>query len=244
MFDASPRKQLQLFQGIPQGASEMKKFNKIANELLAYAANAAILVVTFAANSYSQATAPILPDNLVAGEGRSITVNISNGTRAALSVGTSNAFGVSTNLNAMKGTKASSKASLAPLTGGISTSLGASATEGAPPTVQADIQNVRTVGGGSTNFGTGAGTTGTMTSESDAQFAEGSTLLTGMSSAFEMDIDPSATSFSTSVENEEGGTGIDTVTVVSSAGSSANINSNMNVDISNTSFSSAFSQNF
>ena len=51
-------------------------------------------------SAYSQATAPIVPENLIAGEGRSITVNISSGTRAALSVGTANSFGVNTNINA------------------------------------------------------------------------------------------------------------------------------------------------
>jgi len=98
------------------------------------------------------------------------------------------------------------------------------------------------VGGGTTNFVSAGGTTGNVDSVDDAQFAEGSTELTGMSSTFDMTLDPANTSFVTSVVNE--GTNSEAVTNVSSASAAANVNSNINVDISNTTFSSAFSQNF
>ena len=187
-------------------------------------------------------TAPVLPAEQLAGPGQSVTINVSNGSRATLSVGTSNAFGVTSSMSGMKGTTIESKASLKPLEGKISTVLGASAEEGGVPSITADIKNVRTVGGGTSNFTSAGGTTGTVDSVDEAQFAEGSTNLTGMSSAFDMSLDPEATSFSTSLTNP-GDTG-GAATNVSSASAAANVNSNINVDISNTSFSSAFSQNF
>ena len=186
-------------------------------------------------------TAPELPDNFVAGEGRSVTVNVSNGTRATLSVGTTNAFGVSTSMSGMAGTAVNSSSSLTPSTGSVTTQLGTSAGDG-PPSIAADIQNVRTVGGGSTNFNADSGTDGSITSEDQAQFAEGNTNLTGMASTFNMDLSPEGTAFSSSVTNP--GTDNAAATNVSNASAAANVNSNINVDISNTSFSSAFSQNF
>ena len=186
-------------------------------------------------------TAPQLPENLVAGEGRSVTVNVSNGSRATLTVGTANAFGVTTSMSGMAGTSVKSSSSLAPSLGSISTQLGSSTGDG-PPSIAADIQNVRTVGGGSTDFDADSGTSGNVTSEDQAQFAEGNTNLTGMSSTFNMDLSPEGTSFSSSVDNP--GTDNAAATNVSNASAAANVNSNINVDISNTSFSSAFSQNF
>ena len=187
-------------------------------------------------------TAPALPPEQLAGPGQSVTINVSNGSRATLSVGTSNAFGVTSSMSGMAGTTIESQASLKPLEGKISTLLGASAEEGAPPSISADIKNVRTVGGGTSNFTSAGGTTGTVDSAEDAQFAEGSTNLTGMSSAFDMTLDPAATSFTTTLSNP--GDASDAATNVSNASAAANVNSNINVDISNTSFSSAFSQNF
>lgn len=221
----------------------MKKFKKSTNNYLAYTASSLLFLLGLIPSAHSQATAPIVPENLIAGEGRSITVNISSGTRAALSVGTANSFGVNTNINAMTGIKSSSKASLVPQKGSIFTSLGSSATENAPPTIQADIQNVRTIGGGDTTFGTGAGTTGDISAtEDNAQFSEGSTVLTGMNSDFEMDLNPDESSFVSDIVYD--GAAVDTVTVTGATMSSANVNSNVNVDISNTSFTSAFSSNF
>ncbi len=202
----------------------------------------ALLAQTVLAPFAIAQTAPVLPPEQLAGPGQSVTINVSNGSRATLSVGTSNAFGVTSSMSGMSGTVIESKASLKPLEGKISTLLGASAEEGAPPSITADIKNVRTVGGGSTNFTSPGGTTGNVDSLEEAQFAEGSTSLTGMSSAFDMTLDPEATSFTTSLTNS--GDASDAATNVSSASAAANVNSNINVDISNTSFSSAFSQNF
>ena len=187
-------------------------------------------------------TAPNLPAEQLAGPGQSVTINVSNGSRATLSVGTSNAFGVTSSMSGMSGTVIESKASLKPLEGKISTVLGASAEEGGVPSIAADIKNVRTVGGGTTNFNSAGGTTGNVDSVDEAQFAEGSTTLTGMSSAFDMSLDPEGTAFNTSLTNA--GSESEAATNVSSASAAANVNSNINVDISNTSFSSAFSQNF
>jgi len=186
-------------------------------------------------------TAPDIPASLIAGEGRSVTANVSNGSRATLTVGTSNAFGVTTSMSGMAGSTISSSSSLAPSTGSITTQLGSSSGDG-PPSIAADIQNVRTVGGGTTNFDAGSGTSGNVNSEDEAQFAEGNTNLTGMSSNFGMDLSPEGTGFTSSVENP--GTSNEAATNVSNAQASANVNSNINVDISNTTFSSAFSQNF
>ena len=185
---------------------------------------------------------PSLPAEQLAGPGQSGTINVSNGSRATLSVGTSNAFGVTSSMTGMSGTVMESKSSLKPLEGKISTVLGASETTGAPPSIEADISNVRTVGGGSTNFTSQGGTSGNVDTLDEAQFAEGSTTLSGMSSEFDMTLDPAATSFSTSLTNP--GNESEAVTNVSNASSAANVNSNINVDISNTTFSSAFSQNF
>ena len=127
-------------------------------------------------------TAPALPAEQLAGPGQSVTINVSNGSRATLSVGTSNAFGVTSSMSGMSGTTIESKSSLKPLEGKISTVLGASA-EGGVPSIAADIKNVRTVGGGTSNFTSTGGTTGNVDSVDEAQFAEGSTSLTGMSSA-------------------------------------------------------------
>jgi len=186
-------------------------------------------------------TAPDIPLELIAGEGRSVTANVSNGSRATLTVGTSNAFGVTTSMSGMAGSTVSSSSQLTPSAGSISTQLGSSSGDG-PPSIAADIQNVRTVGGGATTFDAGSGTTGSVNSEDEAQFAEGNTTLTGMSSTFGMDLSPDETSFSASVSNP--GTSNEAATNVSNAQASANVNSNINVDISNTTFSSAFSQNF
>ena len=185
---------------------------------------------------------PSLPAEQLAGPGQSVTINVSNGSRATLSVGTSNAFGVTSSMSGMAGTTIENKSSLKPLEGKISTVLGASAEEGGVPSISADIKNVRTVGGGTSNFTSADGTTGNVDSVDEAQFAEGSTSLTGMSSAFDMTLDPAETSFTTSLTNT--GDASDAATNVSNASAAANVNSNINVDISNTSFSSAFSQNF
>ena len=187
-------------------------------------------------------TAPALPAEQLAGPGQSVTINVTNGSRATLSVGTGNSFGVTSSMSGMAGTKIESKSALKPLEGKISTVLGASAEEGGMPSMSADIKNVRTVGGGTSNFTSGGGTTGNVDSVDEASFAEGSTSLTGMSSAFDMTLDPAGTSFTTSLTNS--GDSSDATTNVSNASAAANVNSNINVDISNTSFSSAFSQNF
>jgi hypothetical protein len=187
-------------------------------------------------------TAPSIPAEQLAGPGQTVTINVSNGSRATLSVGTSNAFGVTTNMSGMAGTTIESKSALQPLEGKISTVLGASSEEGGTPSISADIKNIRTVGGGSSDFTSAGGTTGSVESVDSAQFAEGSTTLSGMSSAFDMTLDPDATSFTTSLNNP--GNAGDAATNVSNASAAANVNSNINVDISNTSFSSAFSQNF
>ena len=205
-------------------------------------ASAALLAQAVVAPLAIAQTAPDLPPEMLAGPGQSVTVNVSSGSRATLSVGTSNAFGVTSSMNGMTGTKIESKASLKPLDGKISTTMGASESEGAPPSITADIKNVRTVGDGTSNFTSAGGTTGNVDSVGEAQFAEGSTSLVGMSSAFDMSLDPAETSFNTSLSND--GTSSEAVTNVSNASAAANINSNINVDISNTSFSSAFSQNF
>ena len=209
----------------------------VAGTLLAQAVVAPVAVAQ---------TAPNLPAALVAGSGESVTANVSNGTRATLSVGTTNAFGVSTSMSGMAGTAVSSTASLTPSAGSVSTQLGTT-TGDAPPSIKADIQNVRTVGGGSTTYNATSGTAGNVTSngtsnEDQAQFAEGNTNLSGMASSFSMDLSPDKTAFATSVTNP--GNNNAAATNVSNASASANVNSNINVDISNTSFSSAFSQNF
>lgn len=205
------------------------------------AAGALLAQVLLAPVAMAQ-TAPALPPEQLAGPGQSVTINVSNGSRATLSVGTSNAFGVTSSMSGMSGTTIESKSSLKPLEGKISTVLGASAEEGGVPSIAADIKNVRTVGGGTSNFTSTGGTTGNVDSVDEAQFAEGSTSLTGMSSAFDMTLDPAGTSFTTSLTNS--GDASDAATNVSNASAAANVNSNINVDISNTSFSSAFSQNF
>jgi len=204
-------------------------------------AGALLAQAVFAPISIAQ-TAPALPAEQLAGPGQSVNINVSNGSRATLSVGTSNAFGVTSSMSGMKGTTIESKSSLKPLEGRISTALGASAEEGGVPSIAADIKNVRTVGGGTTNFTSGGGTTGNVDSVDEASFAEGSMSLTGMSSAFDMTLDPAGTSFTTSLTNS--GDASDAATNVSNTSAAANVNSNINVDISNTSFSSAFSQNF
>ena len=187
-------------------------------------------------------TAPALPAEQLAGPGQSVTINVSNGSRATLSVGTSNAFGVTSSMSGMAGSRIESDSRLAPLEGKISTSLGSSSEEGGTPSIAADIKNVRTVGGGTSNFTSAGGTTGNVDSVDEAQFAEGSTTLTGMSSTFDMTLNPEGTGFTTFVDN--GGQDSGAVTNVSNASAAANVNSSINVDISNTSFSSAFSQNF
>ena len=202
----------------------------------------ALLAQAFLAPAAIAQKAPSLPPEQLAGPGQSVTINVSNGSRATLSVGTSNAFGVTSSMNGMSGSSIKSESSLAPLEGKISTSLGTSTKEGGTPSISADIKNVRTVGGGTTNFTSDGGTTGNVDSADDAQFAEGSTNLTGMSSTFDMTLDPAGTSFLTTVDNP--GTNSEAVTNVSNASAASNVNSSINVDISNTTFSSAFSQNF
>ena len=171
--------------------------------------------------------------------GKTSTVNVSAGTRATLSIGTSNAFGTTASISVMPEAKVKSESMIAPLTGSIKTSLGSTGTSGGAPTIKADIANVRTSGGGTTNFDNKQGDTGTVTSEGDASFAEGSTNLTGMASDFQVDLDPSKTSFAVSVEHDN----LSTMNV-SNGQAAANINSNINIDISNTAFSSAFMQGF
>ena len=75
-------------------------------------------------------TAPVLPAEQLAGPGQSVSINVTNGSRATLSVGTGNVFGVTSSMSGMAGTKIESKADLKPLEGKISTVLGASAEEG------------------------------------------------------------------------------------------------------------------
>lgn len=186
--------------------------------------------------AFSQ-TLPALPTAVA---GQTSTVNVSSGTRATLSIGTSNAFGTTATISAMPGSTVKSESKLAPLSGKIKTSLGSTGTAGAAPSIKADISNVRTSGGGTTNFDNGQGDTGSVTSEQDANFAEGSTTLVGMGSDFEVELNPEKTSFSVSVESPSDAT----KTNVSNGSAAANITSNINVDISNTAFASAFSQGF
>ena len=198
--------------------------------------------------AFSQ-TLPALPTAVA---GQTSTVNVSSGTRATLSIGTSNAFGTTATISAMPGATVKSESKLAPLTGKIKTSLGSTGTTEGPSTIKADISNVRTSGGGTTNFDNGQGDNGTVTtvngqgdndtvtSAKDANFAEGSTTLVGMGSDFEVELDPGKTSFSVSVDSPSNAT----TTNVSNGSAAANITSNINVDISNTAFASAFSQGF
>ena len=186
--------------------------------------------------AFSQ-TLPALPTAVA---GQTSTVNVSSGTRATLSIGTSNAFGTTATISAMPGATVKSESKLAPLTGKIKTSLGSTGTTEGPSTIKADISNVRTSGGGTTDFNNGQGDTGSVTSGQDANFAEGSTTLVGMGSDFEVELDPGKTSFSVSVDSPSNAT----TTNVSNGSAAANITSNINVDISNTAFASAFSQGF
>ena len=186
--------------------------------------------------AFSQAL-PALPTAVA---GQTSTVNVSSGTRATLSIGTSNAFGTTATISAMPGATVKSESKLAPLTGKIKTSLGSTGTTEGPSTIKADITNVRTSGGGTTNFDNGQGDTGSVTSEKDSNFAEGSTTLIGMGSDFEVELNPEKTSYSVSVDSPSNST----TSNVSNGSAAANITSNINVDISNTAFSSAFAQGF
>ena len=191
--------------------------------------------------AFSQ-TLPALPPAVA---GQTSTVNVSSGTRATLSIGTSNAFGTTATISAMPGSTVKSESKLAPLSGKIKTSLGATGTTGEAPSIKADISNVRTSGGGTTNFDNGQGDTGSVTADGaisgqDANFAEGSTTLVGMGSDFEVELDPGKTSFSVSVDSPSNST----TSNVSNGSAAANITSNINVDISNTAFASAFAQGF
>lgn len=106
------------------------EFQLVGSRCFSIVAAISAAILAIAPTSQAQ-TAPDLPVEQLAGPGQSVTINVSNGSRATLSVGTSNAFGVTSSMSGMSGTVIESKASLKPLEGKISTVLGASAEEGA-----------------------------------------------------------------------------------------------------------------
>ena len=215
---------------------------------------------TFPLNAETEA---FLAPEMIAGPGESKNNSLNTGTRASLSLGTSSSFGSSAQVSNTDAYKVDSVSAFVPQSGSWSSSFGS--TNGV---IKANVGNIRSSGPGtlfdnleSTPIGTSldesdcstSSATSTITPASsengysvnatDATTAEGEATLEGVSTDIELVLNPDSTFTSTTITYIENN---DDVNSMATANGSANLglNNALNVDLSNTSFSNAFSQSF
>lgn len=181
--------------------------------------------------AHAQAVAPVLPDSMVAGKGETKSTNVTSGSRSSLTLGINSSFGSNASVSAQSGYTSASNSNLAITSGTFSSSFGKGGS------IEADIRNIRTEG---LKSGTVQNDNFNITPET-ASTAQGQATVKGMASDLEIKLDPK-TQVNANAGQQQTSSTLPAGTSSSNAGHS--MNSSMNVDISNTSFSQAFSQAF
>jgi hypothetical protein len=183
-------------------------------------------------------TAPSLPASMIAGPGQTKTNSVTSGQRSTLGVSTSSSIGTSVSISATDGYSSQSQSSLTLSTGVLSSSFG-----GREDRITANIGNLQSSSGsGYSSTGDGLQVNGSKDSQST-----GSVAVEGINASINTTIDPTKTSLNASSSPAKGvDQGATTAAGVGNSNASASINMNngMNVDVSNSTFSNAFSQAF
>jgi hypothetical protein len=183
-------------------------------------------------------TAPALPASMIAETGQTKSNSLTSGQRSTLTISTSSSIGTSVNISATDGYTSQVQSSLTPLTGAFSSSFG-----GQTGIIKANITNLQdSTGSGYTATGDGLQVNGSKESQ-----ASGSVTVEGINANVNTTLDPTRTSLNASASPTSGaGKSVTTAAGVgnSNASGSISMNNGMNVDVSNTTFSNAFSQAF
>ena len=192
------------------------------------------LLSTFIAPINSQ-TVNFMPTELIAEPGEQKTNNLSSGTTESLRVSTSSTFGSNTNVSTTEGFTVSSKSTLRPIQATIVGQFGDSAGK-----LNVDVGNIRTDG---TGKHTASSTSSTFDIDStDTTITEGFSNIEGITSEVSLEIDPLDTITEVDIEDIGGDIGENMKTA--NGGANQNLQNSLSVDISNSTFSSSFSQAF
>lgn len=182
--------------------------------------------------------APALPASMIAEPGQTKSNSLTSGQRSSLSISASSSIGTSVNMSATDGYSSQVQAIFAPSSGQFTSSFG-----GDNGIIRADVSNVRSEN--ASNYS--ADSTGLVVNGSKESSATGTAVVEGISAAIGATLNPAESSISASA-SPVANTGQAAATPAgvgnSNAAGSLNMNNSMNVDISNTSFSNAFSQAF
>jgi len=203
---------------------------------------------------------------MIAGPGESKTNSLNTGTRASLSLGTSSSFGSSAQVSSTDAYKLDAVSAFVPTKGGWKSSFGGSSpTSSSGGIIKANVGNIRSSGPGTlfdnlestpiqTSSVEGEATdTSTITpatpdngysvNATDATTAEGEATLEGVSAEIELELNPDSTFTSTTITYLEDNKDENPMATANGA-ANLGLNNALNVDLSNTSFSNAFSQAF
>ena len=198
-----------------------------------HSVTALAIVATVVTNSHALAqTAPALPESMIAAPGQTKSNSLTSGQRSSLSISTSSSIGTSVNMSATDGYSSQVQAAFTPSSGQFTSSFG-----GENRIIKVDVNNARSES--ATDYA--ASGDGLVVNGSKESSATGSAVIEGITAEIGATLNPAASSISASAgpaETTAGGVGN------SNAAGSLNMNNGMNVDISNTSFSNAFSQAF
>jgi hypothetical protein len=175
-----------------------------------------------------------MPTELIAEPGEQKTNNLNTGTTESLRVSTSSTFGSNTNVSSTEGFTINSTSSLKPVEATIIGNFGS--TEGK---MSVNVGNTRT-------DGTGKHTASSTSSSFDIDansttITEGFSNIEGITSEINLDIDPLSTS--TEVDIVDIGEATENMKTANGA-ANQNLNNSLSVDISNSTFTSSFSQAF
>ncbi len=215
-----------------------------------------------------------LPSEMIAGPGESKSNSITSGTRASLSLGTSSSFGSNANVSSTDAYKVDSVSAFVPSKGSWNSSFGSTTgKEGVikanvgnirssgpgslwqnssfENSINNDEQNIVTnqieddlltetenVETASSDSGTGY-----LIEASEASTAEGIASLEGATTEIAIEINPEQTFTSTTITYLEDNADENPM-ATANGGASQSLNNSLNMDLSNTSFSNAFSQAF
>ena len=182
--------------------------------------------------------APALPASMIAEPGQTKSNSLTSGQRSSLSISASSSIGTSVNMSATDGYTSEVQTKFVPSSGQFTSSFG-----GETGTIRADVSNIRSES--ANNYS--ADGSGLVVNGSKESSATGSAVVEGMSATVGATLNPSESSISASAKPiASNGQATSTAAGVgnSNAAGSLNMNNAMNVDISNTSFSNAFSQAF
>ena len=182
--------------------------------------------------------APSLPASMIAGPGQTKSNSLTSGQRSSLSISASSSIGTSVNMSATDGYTSEVQTKFVPSSGQFTSSFG-----GETGTIRADVSNIRSES--ANNYS--ADGSGLVVNGSKESSATGSAVVEGMSATIGATLNPGESSITASAKPiATNGQATSTAAGVgnSNAAGSINMNNAMNVDISNTSFSNAFSQAF